>query len=125
MSQHPTQSTIASIFATTNIATNPTPANFNDVKTVPSSCITYEELVNECQTDDQYKLLASIVETGFPKTQHQTPFSVRECWEFRERLTVADNIVLLNKGNCYPQEIQKANTLKPAFCSSRNIHHAS
>ena len=117
MSQHPIQSTIASIFTTTNIATNPTPANFNDAAIIegtlnaicaisladinnvissdPSSCVTYEELVNQCQTDDQYKLLASIDETGFPKMRHQTPTSVREYWEVRERLTVAD-IVLLN-----------------------------
>ena len=39
----------------------------NVISSDPSSCITYEELVNKCQKDDQYKILASIVETGFPK----------------------------------------------------------
>ena len=40
----------------------------NVISSDPSSCITYEELVDNCQTDDQYELLPSIVETGFPKT---------------------------------------------------------
>ena len=115
-------------FTTTNIAKNPTPANFNDAAIIegtlnaicaisladinnaissdPSSCRTYEELINKCQTDDQYKLTASIVETGFPKAQHQTPPSVQEYWEVRERLAVAD-IVLLNNLIVIPKKFRK------------------
>ena len=129
VSQHPTQSTIASIFTTTNIATNPTPANFNDAAIIEgtlnaicaisladinnvissdlSSCITYEELVNKCQTDDQYKILAFIVETGFPKMWHQTPPSVWEYCEVKEHLTVAGNIVLLNNLIVIPKKFRK------------------
>ena len=128
VSWHPTQSTIASKFTTTNIATNPTPANFNDAAIIegtlnaicaisladinnvissdPSSCVTYEELINKCQTDDQYKLIASIVETGFPKARHQTPPSVQEYWEVREHLAVAD-IVLLNNRIVIPKKFRK------------------
>ena len=33
-------------------------------------CITYPMLVNECQSFEQYQLLATTVETGFPDTRH-------------------------------------------------------
>ena len=70
-------------------------------------CITYPMLLNKCQSDELYQLLATTIETGFPNTRHQSSPNIQEYCEVREHLTVSDHFVLLDKHIIIPKKFRK------------------
>ena len=69
--------------------------------------ITHAQIKAAAHSDPDYMSLIQIIRTGFPATRHMTDPKVRQFWEVRTRLSVEDDIALLNDRIIVPAALRK------------------
>ena len=69
--------------------------------------ITHAQIKAAAHSDPDYMSLILIIRTGFPATRHMTDPKIRQFWEVRTRLSVEDDIALLNDRIIIPAALRK------------------
>ena len=74
----------------------------------PEGVVSIEALRQAGLNDDEYKMLISTLKKGFPSTRHQTKPEIRQYFSVRDRLSVKDGIIFLDKRLLVPKMFRKA-----------------
>lgn len=70
------------------------------------AAITMDILSDTAKDDEPYQLLIKTILNGFPRSRNETPASIRNFWEMRQRLSIFKNIVLLDKRLVIPTKLR-------------------
>ena len=86
--------------------------NAPEISSIPGTnemgCATIDHISTVAQSDPQYRDLLKIIKSGFQVKPNQTePCHLREFWEVRHRLSIYDNLALLDKHIVIPRALQK------------------
>ncbi|RUS76716.1 hypothetical protein EGW08_015519 [Elysia chlorotica] len=58
--------------------------------------ITWADILTETSSDPTMQQLLAAVENGFPTSKHDLPSELRQCHQYRDRLTSFDGVILYN-----------------------------
>ena len=104
-----------------NTTQTPTISNIDD------PVITSSQLQNHRKEDSTYQLLIETILRGFPTTKNDLLNDIKSFWEVQERLSVSDNILLMDNHIVIPNSLKK-NILHSAHqgvCSMKSRANAT
>ena len=82
------------------------PAISSILATSEMGCVTIDHINTAANSDSQYQDLLKIIKSGFPTKRNQTEAShLREFWEALHRLSIYNNLALLEKRIVIPRAL--------------------